>query len=283
MVAEPKRITSLRKPPEGYEWSPEERERQHRARVAGPIFHGAASAAVTPATAYIPTLRPGRDSLPTACQYCGSGLLNTEPPLGGHRRGLISCGTCGRQLCWLAGTISRVRTPQPALPEPRVATLRPTIDSRFNRGPGCGPGCSIVFGHDPVTHERYGRETALAEMAERPSGIVRTGPLTIDLDAATIRANGRDLPLSPIERGLMLHLAAHAGRLCSPRQIVEAVWDAATADTWVSGKETMHPLRTHMSRLRTRLGDAASLIETRIGMGYLLRTEPPTGQDGGEP
>lgn len=277
MVAEPIQVRSLQTPPEGYTWSPIERNRQASARRSTPLYHGAgASSAVTPVT-YLPTLRIGRDRLPTACQHCGSAFLTREPPLGQHQRGLITCQTCSQQVCWLAGAITTRPGPSPVTPTPRPVTptaaeLR-SMAARFTRLPSCGPACSVLYGHDALIHEAYGRQQAVADVKAAPSGLVRTGPLTVDFDARQVRVGDAEVTLSPIEYGLLTHLAANLGVLCSHREIVEAIWGAATAALWARQRPTMNPLRTNMARLRGRLGEAGRLIENRLGRGYVLRHE----------
>lgn len=277
MVAEPIQVRSLQRPPDGYTWSASERERQASARRSTPLYHGAgALSAVTPVT-YLPTLRVGRSRLPTACQHCGSALLIREPPLGQHQRGLITCQTCSQQICWLAGAITSRRGPSPVTPTPRPVTpttaeLR-SLAASFNRLPSCGPACSVLYGHDALIHEQYGRQQAVADVEAAPSGLVRTGPLTVDFDARQVRVGDAEVALTPTESGLLTHLATHLGVLCAHREIVEAVWDATTAALWLGGDHPMHPLRTHMTRLRGRLGEAGRLIENQMGRGYLLRHE----------
>src|SRR5262245_2173914 len=171
MVAERREITSLRQPPEGVTWEPDPAPEARRRRLRthhrhfhlehnGPYWPGPRADATS--TADLPTLTPGLSSLPTSCQQCGSALLSTEPPLGEHRRGLVSCGGCGQQLCWLAPPLVTTRS-RPhldtvsseatrACDEPVTPTLRRVLSGRFTTTPGCGPACSIAYGHDAATH-----------------------------------------------------------------------------------------------------------------------------------
>lgn len=280
MVAERSEITSLRRPPDGWEM-PASRE-QRLAWLAAP------PGGIHPKRAYtgprpdatptdsLPSFPAGSTGEPRQCSHCGSRFLHREPPMGDHQRGMISCGRCGRQVCWLSASLDRASVaPIHVVPPP----LRASVSIRFERLNGCGPACGSVYGHDAATHEAYGREMALASVSEdRLSGIIVIGPLRIDTDAALISVHDKAVVLSPIESGVLMHLAANLGRVCSHEQIVRAVWGQATADVW-RGTQGMHgawhPLRVGITRLRNRLGDAGSLIENRAGLGYLLREQQP--------
>jgi DNA-binding winged helix-turn-helix (wHTH) protein len=98
--------------------------------------------------------------------------------------------------------------------------------------------------------------------------IVRTGALAIDLDALTIHVDGREARLTPIERSIVLFLAEHAGRIMPTGRIVAAIWGTE----YVIGSMTDygHILRTHMGRLRAKLGSASTHIECLPRLGYRL-------------
>lgn len=276
-------MTSLQRPPEGYVWPSDPDREANRKRLVNlhSQYHQERDPRFYPgpredaqSTADLPTLSPGISTPPTSCQHCGSALLNVEAPLGEHRRGLISCGTCGRQVCWLAPTITTRRGPEPAAPAPSPA--RPAIHARFERLPGCGPVCSIVYGHNPAAHEAYGRQQARSERQSAPRGVVKTGPLTVDFGASLILLDGRNAGLTPTEATIVESLAEHAGQLCPYEHVVSRAWGDSRGWAW---PEAMHALRINMSRIRARLGAAGSLIETRVSRGYVLRLEPPQGED----
>lgn len=273
----------------------EERDRQH------PAFNSRAQASpagIRPdaiATADLPTLTLGISTVPTSCEHCGSRFLNMEPPLGEHQRGMVTCGRCSRQACWLAAPMvapvvrmhnARV-TPPPPAPRDAVVTpiLRSVISGRFHRGAGCSRACSVAYGHDAESHELYGRAMALAELAARPSGTVRTGPLTIDFDTEEVWIDGADLRLTPTEAAILRYLAERLGLLCLYVNISDAVWDRAMVETWASrlgpDRDPWHVLRVVVARMRGKLGSARRLIETVPTRGYRLRIEPPAEIGGG--
>ena len=235
----------------------------------------------------LPTLTPGISTLPTSCQRCGSRFLNVEPPLGEHERGMITCGRCSRQLCWLKATVPTCAlqmpyvavTARPAVIRDAVVSplVRPIIEARFKREPGCGQACSIVYGHDPATHEAYGRRQALREIEVRPAGIVRTGDLVVDFDTETVMVAGRDANLTPTETAIVLHLAGRLGTLCPYAEIIAAVWGHESNMLWSMSRRQLHAqntLRTNIDRTRGKLGAASRLIQTARTRGYLLSYEP---------
>lgn len=232
----------------------------------------------------LPVLHPGTDRLPTTCDRCGGRLLSPEPPLGRDRYGLLSCTSCGTGLAYLAAlprTIPSQRTTSPPatrlidMPSPHAST-RLADDSW--RLPGCTKDC-MRNQHAPQAHEAYGRRLALEELAARetrPTGLVVTGPLTIDLDSQRVSVDGDDVALSPTERKIVLYLAGRIGETCSAFDIVVHAWNAHAAEMEERkhrgrGGSRFHILRVNITRIRQRLGTAGRLIETVDGVGYLLR------------
>jgi two-component system KDP operon response regulator KdpE len=88
--------------------------------------------------------------------------------------------------------------------------------------------------------------------------------LEIDLAARTVRRDGAEVHLTPIEFGLLRALARQRGRLMTHRSLLVEVWGSAYEnDTQV--------LRTHIANLRRKLeptGEAPRYIRTDPGVGY---------------
>jgi two-component system KDP operon response regulator KdpE len=93
---------------------------------------------------------------------------------------------------------------------------------------------------------------------------IRADGLEIDLSAHTIRRDGAEVHLTPIEFGLLRALARQRGRLMTHRALLVEVWGPAYAnDTQV--------LRTHIANLRRKIepgGEAPRYIRTDPGVGY---------------
>lgn len=300
MSAERRELSSLPKPPEGYVWSPEARERR---RANLDVYNSRAKGGAVPwqaspdgprpdaaETTCLPTLTPGLDKLPRRCSFCRSAMLDKHETAGGEQRGTLSCTGCGRQLAWLAPRIRSASPPssdtfampgRPTIPSgvgPR--TMRAAVSVAFERLDGCGPACGLRTGHDPATHEGYGRMTGRAEVEDRPSGVVRTGVLTIDFDTSRVTVGDRVADLTVTELRILGVLAARLGKLCHQHDILEIVWGAGAVEAPIGGRAgRFHMARVHVTRMRQKLGEAAGLVETVKGKGLILRAEPPIGSE----
>lgn len=137
--------------------------------------------------------------------------------------------------------------------------------------PGCGVAC-VPRRHDPVTHELHGFRLALMAQTVKPTRIVRTGPLVVDLVGRHVAVRGVVVPLTGREWGLLSFLAVRAGRFCANDEIVADVWGPEYVTGEVrrskSGRMTRvdhRVLTTNLSRLREKLGPAGPLIVTVYG------------------
>jgi two-component system, OmpR family, phosphate regulon response regulator PhoB len=89
------------------------------------------------------------------------------------------------------------------------------------------------------------------------------GMLAIDTARHLVTVNGTAVGLTTLEYKLLLTLAERRGRVQSRDGLLEDVWGYAYAgDT--------RTVDTHITRLRTKLGSAGSLIRTLRGFGYKL-------------
>ncbi len=90
--------------------------------------------------------------------------------------------------------------------------------------------------------------------------------LRLDFVARTVRVDGQEVRLTPIEYRLLALLARHAGRVLTHRQMLVEVWGPAYADA-------THTLRVHMASIRQKLERDAThptFIRTETGVGYRL-------------
>lgn len=150
------------------------------------------------------------------------------------------------------------------------------------RGPGCTDFCRViaaiepgVFGrtelllHDARSHEAFGRAQAVT-----PGGLtshdIATGPLLIRPLTADLYLDGEMVKLTAIEWKIVAVLARHVGGLVAREHILVDVWGEAY---W----QEHHLLRVNIARIREKLGPAKPLLETRGGLGYVLRIAPYTG------
>jgi DNA-binding response OmpR family regulator len=86
------------------------------------------------------------------------------------------------------------------------------------------------------------------------------GELQIDMAHKEVSAGGRMLELTRREWAILECLVLNAGRIVSKDKLMSAVAD------W-SEELTPNAVEQHVSRLRTKLGDAARIHAVR-GMGY---------------
>ena len=101
----------------------------------------------------------------------------------------------------------------------------------------------------------------------RPRGrVLRAGTFVVDLDAAQVQVNGRELDLTPIEFRLLHVLVERQGRVQSRNQLLHAVCET-------TAQLTTRTVDMHMTRLRAKLGEAAEQLETVRGFGYRVRAQ----------
>lgn len=142
--------------------------------------------------------------------------------------------------------------------------------------------------HDPKVHDRHQAGLSLAvgillargASAPSPVGVVRTGPLTVDLAKHRVLVRGIERALSPVEWDILAHLARRLDYVCSVESITADVWpDDLRRRIDIDGATTLasasHLLRVHVARLRPKLGPARHLVETVTAQGYRLREVPP--------
>jgi len=94
------------------------------------------------------------------------------------------------------------------------------------------------------------------------------GPLELDVDGYHVFVSGREVHVSTLEMRLLVYLVEHRGRVRSREDLLEDVWG------YKPGVST-RTIDTHVKRLRDKLAEAGSLVETVRGTGYRLSAEHP--------
>lgn len=98
--------------------------------------------------------------------------------------------------------------------------------------------------------------------------VIRVDDLELDDDAHEVRRGGEVIDLSPTEFKLLRYLMMNPNRVLSKAQILDHVWeydfngDASIVESYIS----------YLRRKIDRNPDAPALIQTKRGVGYLLRT-----------
>jgi two-component system OmpR family response regulator len=96
-----------------------------------------------------------------------------------------------------------------------------------------------------------------------PRAALVRGPVVLDVVRHTCEVNGRELSLTVTEFELLRALLESPGRVLSRTQLVELAYGSGH---YISDRT----VDSHVRRLRAKLAEAASLIETVYGVGYRL-------------
>ena len=89
------------------------------------------------------------------------------------------------------------------------------------------------------------RYTSLGSM-EKKTGIYRSGGLVVDDGQKSVTLDGEQVPVTPIEYGILKLLTANAGKVFSMEQIYEAVWK----ETAFNPENTV---AVHVRRIREKI------------------------------
>lgn len=114
-----------------------------------------------------------------------------------------------------------------------------------------------------------GRRASLpdAPVPEPPSApmgsMIRHGALVVDLDRFSASVAGEHLSLTRREFELLVYFLRHPGRVLTRRQLVNDVWKLPSS-------QENRTVDVHVTRLRTKLGEAGTCIQTVVGVGYRL-------------
>jgi DNA-binding response OmpR family regulator len=114
--------------------------------------------------------------------------------------------------------------------------------------------------------ELAARVTALLRRVTRPAttgGVLRHGPIAIDIDRHAVTVDGEDVRLTAKEFLLLQYLLQHRGRVLSRDLLLTDVWGYQ----YTGGTRTVD---VHIRRLREKMPVLADAIETVKQFGYKL-------------
>ncbi len=133
-----------------------------------------------------------------------------------------------------------------------------------------------VEGIDAGADDYLVKPFAFAELRARVQALLRRPPLreektelligdlTIDRLARRVTRGGEEIKLQGREYQLLEFLMLNGGRVVTRTMLLEEIWgfrfDPGT-----------NIVETHISRLRTKLGEGAAIIETVRGAGYVVK------------
>jgi two-component system KDP operon response regulator KdpE len=103
---------------------------------------------------------------------------------------------------------------------------------------------------------------------DRAPEAMTVGPLSLDTVQHAAHLHGSPLELTSKEFDVLSFLAAHAGKVCTHKMILTAVW----GNSYTNEAQYLH---AYVHRLRQKLGEQSGLeLKTAPGIGYLLSAEP---------
>jgi two-component system, OmpR family, response regulator len=111
--------------------------------------------------------------------------------------------------------------------------------------------------------ELLARVRALGRRGSGTEGVVRVGPLVLDRLERHATLNGQLVELTPREFALLTYLARESGRVVPRSELLRKVWET----TYDPGSNVVD---AHIKKLREKLGDHSTLIETVRGVGYRM-------------
>ena len=116
-----------------------------------------------------------------------------------------------------------------------------------------------------VTHWAASTNPPVRVVHEPLADVVEIGALVIDTKAYDVTDDGVPVTLKPREYALLLALARGAGHAFTREKLLELAWplDAAI-------KTDDRTVDVHIRRLRIKLGNSGSRIETINSVGYRL-------------
>lgn len=98
------------------------------------------------------------------------------------------------------------------------------------------------------------------------SRVIKVGPVTIDTERHLVAINGEEVVFTTTEFNLLHTLVKRLGRVQSRDVLLRDVWG-------YNFVEDTRTVDTHVTRLRTKMGEAGELIKTVRGFGYKMEAQ----------
>jgi two-component system response regulator VicR len=108
---------------------------------------------------------------------------------------------------------------------------------------------------------RYSNELVTNKIADTKMTI---GDITIDCESYLVKKGDVALELSKKEYELLAYLVKNAGKVCSREELSRDVWGYS----YVAGE--LRTVDVTVARLRQKIGDGESVIQSKRGLGYFV-------------
>lgn len=125
------------------------------------------------------------------------------------------------------------------------------------------PSSSEKMPQSGVPSPTENASTVDTDQKDQNEKIIRIGSLSLYPEQFKVTVAEEPVSLTATEYQLLLYLAERVGRLQSRDALLQRVWG-------YEGQLNTRTVDTHIKRLRQKLGDAGSMIETVHGFGYQL-------------
>jgi two-component system, OmpR family, response regulator QseB len=154
--------------------------------------------------------------------------------------------------------LEEIRAAKPRLP---VIALTALDDTGSKIG-GLEAGADDYVTKPFSVEELAARIRARLRWSEEEGGVLKSGPLTLDLAAHRAVLDGREVPLSARELELLAAFMRHPGQVLSRGQLLRLVWN-------LEFDPGSNVVEVYVGALRRKLG--TELIETVRGTGYRFK------------
>ena len=153
--------------------------------------------------------------------------------------------------------------------KPRVPVIAVTaLDDTGSKIGGLDAGADDYITKPFSVEELAARVRARLRWTEDDGGVLKAGPLTLDLASHRAMLEGREVTLSARELELLAAFMRHSGQLLSRGQLLRLVWD-------LDFDPGSNVVEVYVAALRRKVG--AQFIQTVRGSGYRFVIPQPEG------
>jgi two-component system OmpR family response regulator len=141
-----------------------------------------------------------------------------------------------------------------------ILTARAEVTERIT---GLDAGADDYLSKPFDLGELLARVRALGRRGSTGEAVLKVGPLVLDRLERHATLNGQPIDLTPREFTLIAYLARESGRVVPRSELLRKVWET----TYDPGSNVVD---AHIKKLREKLNEHSTLIETVRGVGYRI-------------